>query len=122
MSQIRPVIAYCRNLVIGPIPRRFALTSRLGNACQRTGPQGARQPGIAAARSGGFGRRVHQPMCLYVGGELFHGTSPVKVIEPDRLDWPEELRAEFALGVPRTTASLADHDRLGAKAVDRPCE
>ena len=56
-------------------------------------------------------------MRLYVGGELFHGTSPVKVIEPDRLGWTEELRAEFALGVPWTTAPLADHDRLGAKAV-----
>jgi len=62
---------------------------------------------------------VHQPMRLYVGGELFHGTSPVKLIEPDRLDWPEELRADFALGVPWTTAPLADHDRLGAKAVAR---
>lgn len=60
---------------------------------------------------------MRQPMRLYVGGELFDGTSPVKVIEPDRLDWPEELRAEFALEVPWTPASLADHDRLGAKAV-----
>ncbi len=84
---------------------------------KRTGPHGARQPGIAAARSGGVGRRVHQPMRLYVAGELFHGTNPVKVIEPDRLDWPEELRAEFALRVPRTTAPLANHDRLSAKAV-----
>ena len=82
-------------------------------------PHGARQPGIAAARSGAVRRRVHQPMRLYVGGELFHGTSAIKVIEPDRLDWPEELRAEFALGVPWTTAPLADHDRLGAKAVAR---
>ena len=58
-------------------------------------------------------------MRLYVGGELFHGTSAIKVIEPDRLDWPEELRAEFALRVPWTTAPLADHDGLGAKAVAR---
>ena len=86
---------------------------------KKSGPHGARQPGIATARSGGIGRRVHQPMRLYVGGELFHGTSPVKVIEPDRLNWPDELRAEFALGVPWTTAPLADHDRLGAKAVTR---
>ena len=56
-------------------------------------------------------------MRFCVGGELFHGTSPVKVIEPDRLDWPEELRAEFALGVPWTTVPLADHDHLDAKAV-----
>ena len=49
MSQIRPGIAYCRSLLIRPILRRFALTSRLGNACQRTGPHGAWQPGIAAA-------------------------------------------------------------------------
>ena len=58
-------------------------------------------------------------MRLYVDGELFHGTRPVKDIEPDRLDWPEELRADFALGVPWTTAPLADHDRLCAKAVTR---